>query len=1298
MKRNLKKVLSFTICFAIILSIATTAPLNASAQTLTYNYDGFSVTYTVNGGWADNENIQITLTNTGTEPIRNWGLQYEPHGNIVGIWNGEVVPSGGIGENIVKSVMHNSDIPVGASVSFGYTLMNVTGTPDSFTLCNYRVEKEDGYTVSLTTNPDWGDGFTGLITIANTTNTPIMAWELGFNANFAITSAGDFKILDSVGTYYKITGFQHNGNIPANSSITLNFNAASAPDAAIGDFSLTEIVVSATPPVPDEPEPCEDCGEEPCVCLNEPEICEDCGEEPCVCLDESEICGDCGEFPCICFDFVRYSVNAEAVYDSYNALTTISWEATEPTGTFEVFYSSDNDEYFTLTTVEDLFSYEYQTSGEDFVINYFKVNQVIDEEIAAVSNICYVIWSPAGILPTEYLREWEIETDSEVLSEINGNNPHFQLSIELEAAGVPSVQLNAAQSGYSYAMQNDMTLGIIPELIYPEDFNIGNVALKFEIADEYLDNVLGIYSEHPELEGIKRLNVFKWFDELNMSLPIETKFDVANNVLYTEVDRLGTYAIMDMEMWFEFLEANVEDELYDEMTMEEMFAEDEEEEEYEGTTEVQLSIPLMGAGNSTNPDNPITYSFPQIEFVEQEAPEGYWNSVVYGNGMFVAVGYLGIITSLDGINWTKQQTTSVHGRDIAYGNGKFVIVSTYSVFTSSDAVNWTEIQTNSIGVRYLYSVTYGNGLFVAVASHGVMTSPDGINWTLRQTPPGGDNWLSVTYGDNRFVAVGHMNNIMTSVDGINWTLVYYEDDYISMYGVTYGDGKFVAAGVMVDSNEEYVMTSPNGINWTAQKINNVYTCCYDITYSDGAFVMVGYSIDGDDKGVSSIMTSPDGIKWTIRLSPQDYYLQGVAYGNGMFVAVGANIVLTAFYEPGFKIITASGWKEITLDGIPSSYNGIDTDGDGLTDWEEIATDCNINVFSLTADGNYIKELPTIRDCYDYLIDTGVITYIPEWMERFVLETLGGSSGVEWLDRMEYIMSREILPIRSNPVESDSDKDGLLDGEALQNKWGFVAKDPEPLRRNNFIPLGTDEYFDDLSNRMSVWFEYFDEWNNSKWRDINHAYSSTVIEWMMSDVNNSEFHYLIPFEYWDEFCENFNSHIQIIGFISDKELHYFRNKLNRVPESLYDLLEEKHNWVLYEAKDSQYHMFNTVATYDTNEGSYKGEYNLKFVSTCGKYEAVYNYAGILLNEHNDPVNMGTYNYGITSIAHLLLDVVPYSDESVVSLGSVILTGEHGKGWFNVPGGYVDCSARSENLNRFNNNISAQQFRQFYEVLI
>jgi Mg-chelatase subunit ChlD len=284
---------------------------------------------------------------------------------------------------------------------------------------------------------------------------------------------------------------------------------------------------------------------------------------------------------------------------------------------------------------------------------------------------------------------------------------------------------------------------------------------------------------------------------------------------------------------------------------------------------------------------------------------------------------------------------------------------------------------------------------------------------------------------------------------------------------------------------------------------------------------------------------------------------------------------------------------------------------------------------------------------------------------------------------------------SNPCLIDSDGDGLMDGYTL-NEWGFVARDPQPLKYNKFTPLGTDEYFDDLNARIGKWFAMYDEWVKNPigvtvpkwfdptWKNLNQAHSVVMVNYMMIDVNNSEFHHLIPFKYWDEFCEEFNLGVQGIGIVDNKELHYFRNKLNRAPETLNYLLAEKNMWKLYSPDNSVYHMFNTSATFDSVAGINKGEYNLKYVSVCGKYEAVYNYAGMLLDEFNDPVNMGTYNYGISLIDHLILDVVPYSNEFLVSLGGVFFTGYPGRGWFNTPGIFVDVASRGKNLDRYNEN--------------
>jgi len=55
--------------------------------------------------------------------------------------------------------------------------------------------------------------------------------------------------------------------------------------------------------------------------------------------------------------------------------------------------------------------------------------------------------------------------------------------------------------------------------------------------------------------------------------------------------------------------------------------------------------------------------------------------------------------------------------------------------------------------------------------------------------------------------------------------------------------------------------------------------------------------------------------------------------------------------------------------------------------------------------------------------------------------------------------------------------------------------------------------------------------------------------MMKDVNDCEkYLFLVSDENWLRFCEFFNECVMEYGTV-DEELHYFRLKLNRAPETL-----------------------------------------------------------------------------------------------------------------------------------------------------
>ena len=238
------------------------------------------------------------------------------------------------------------------------------------------------------------------------------------------------------------------------------------------------------------------------------------------------------------------------------------------------------------------------------------------------------------------------------------------------------------------------------------------------------------------------------------------------------------------------------------------------------------------------------------------APGNEWNSVTYGNGVFVAVASSGtnqVMTSPDGVTWTARSAAEENPwRSVTYGNGVFVAVASEGnnrVMTSTDnGVTWTArfaTEWNS-----WYSVTFGNGVFVAVAANGtnqVMTSTDnGETWTARSAATS-NFWHSVTYGNGVFVAVANWTNqVMTSTDhGETWT-ARSGAEANNWSSVTYGDGVFVA---VAGNGANRVMTSTdNGETWTARSAAEANTW-NSVTFGNGVFVAVTF--DGSNQVMSS---------------------------------------------------------------------------------------------------------------------------------------------------------------------------------------------------------------------------------------------------------------------------------------------------------------------------------------------------------------------------------------------------------------------------------------------------------------
>ncbi len=109
-------------------------------------------------------------------------------------------------------------------------------------------------------------------------------------------------------------------------------------------------------------------------------------------------------------------------------------------------------------------------------------------------------------------------------------------------------------------MSNPAIIGMVPEFVYSDGLKVDEVTVSFNLDSSVTSNTLSIYSaSSSEFEGIKRLNIFRYFEDMDMLLPIETFHDEANNRVYAEFDGLGTFCLIDMEIWLDSLGISPED-------------------------------------------------------------------------------------------------------------------------------------------------------------------------------------------------------------------------------------------------------------------------------------------------------------------------------------------------------------------------------------------------------------------------------------------------------------------------------------------------------------------------------------------------------------------------------------------------------------------------------------------------------------------------------------------------------------------------------------------------------------------
>jgi len=164
----------------------------------------------------------------------------------------------------------------------------------------------------------------------------------------------------------------------------------------------------------------------------------------------------------------------------------------------------------------------------------------------------------------------------------------------------------------------------------------------------------------------------------------------------------------------------------------------------------------------------------------------YFNSVTYGNGLFVAVGYGNILHpaliqfSTDAITWSSLNRSIVNEFvSVNYGGEYFLATGLRSIYSSTLGSESYSVEFGT-GTKYyeaslpsftntyssvIYGSSYGDGVYTAIGENGaIFKSTDAQSWAyvISANTANNNDLRGITYGNSKFVVVGTNGSIQTS--------------------------------------------------------------------------------------------------------------------------------------------------------------------------------------------------------------------------------------------------------------------------------------------------------------------------------------------------------------------------------------------------------------------------------------------------------------------------------------------------------------------------------------------------------
>lgn len=539
-------------------------------------------------------------------------------------------------------------------------------------------------------------------------------------------------------------------------------------------------------------------------------------------------------------------------------------------------------------------------------------------------------------------------------------------------------------------------IGKSAELFYGEGLACGDFTLEFHLDDSVSSNGTGIYDGfNEELEGIKRLNIFRYYEELNMLLPLETFHDEEKGVVYTSVESLGTYCLMDMEIWLEDIGYNP----YGDAGM----------------------LPMAMRHAAGRRDN--------------------------GNGIPVSTLFC------SGDSEPEENSALMPLSEAEYEMG-------ISVFAADNAPAASADYEDSLQEEYGEVELFTDKMDIVFVIQGAGESPFAYQLQLNscrlfaqflfQNMPELQVYYLITQSTDRMIYSGSITN---AVDNYNFVAAN-QDSYIFMRLRPLDAGMSHCFDYAVQN----IRCRENGKKaifwaWNSEYISNFkykYYDMYCMPQDDDTILMIMsnylYEDQGDRWGIVCAQLCDKIMDSGVILSPLDELDRDPALIASRLYYYFMD-KCTENIRDGEFLLSSTGLRQVpkwySYISSMKKLQKIDTDRDGLTDYEEIDIAHPLITVNVT---NRKYNFPTLAQCI--VAGRGCIQEYDSVQAGF------GRFGS---DIQDYLLNRiRVVPLHSSPLDVDTDGDGFADNIydengkifdwILESEDYFNLVDPDPLRR------------------------------------------------------------------------------------------------------------------------------------------------------------------------------------------------------------------------------------------------------------